>query len=342
MLAGLLFLGVIAASAMPDLMEILRGSADDTDDDPDNGADGDEESMLDHATPPDDDPEQQPDDGIDLFADPRPGVTLVEAFNPGVDTLTVTIPDSAQDFSLTTDDETNTSSLGFVTDDGAVEIRFDGLDAVPVDDIYLRVSDASSPTQDADIALSSVMEGIETPEDLAPIVLQPEDPEAGEEPAPPADTDAPALSPEDPEQDEGPAPPAPFPGPVLNPVMDDVAPEPDALRNGRQPANDPGDTAGLPDGETDAPSDSDIHWLYPSDTGPDFAAVADFRPGEDILHISLDPSQSSEQGTLDISTSDDGRDGVVRIDGATVAILLGMPDIGPGDIIVDHRTDIFA
>ena len=86
---------------------------------------------------------------------------------------------------------------------------------------------------------------------------------------------------------------------------------------------------------------SDLFWLYSDASSADVADITDFVPGEDFLRISLNPQLGPGPGTLAVETSDDGADGVVRIDGVTVAILRGAPDATQHDIYVETRPDVF-
>jgi len=244
MLAGLIFLGVLAAASFPDLME--GAQTDETDhpedaepsietDDPTMPEDGPHEAVTaapENGPAGDDVSQETPEDltgdeeltGEDLFVDPEPGLVLVGSFEPGVDTLTVAVPDDAQEFTAHDSDGDSAAYLRFDTAMGTVEIRFQGLSVVPVDDLFLRVSDASSPTLDADIPLSALMDT--DADEVEGPVLTPVDPEFPDDvPAPGADD--PVLTPADPTlPDDPPAPGADDPT-VLTPVLDDVAPTPE-------------------------------------------------------------------------------------------------------------------
>ncbi len=250
MLAGLIFLGVLAAASFPDLMEGAQTDETDQPEDaepsietddptmpedspheavtaaPENGLAG---SDVSQETPEDLTGEEEPTGeeeltGEDLFVDPEPGLVLVESFKPGVDTLTVAVPDDAQEFTAHDSDGDSAAYLRFDTATGTVEIHFQGLSVVPVDDLFLRVSDASSPTLDADIPLSALMDT--DADEVEGPVLTPVDPELPDDvPAP--GPDDPVLSPADPTlPDDSPAPGADDPT-VLTPVLDDVAPTPE-------------------------------------------------------------------------------------------------------------------
>ncbi|TYB89163.1 hypothetical protein [Oceaniovalibus sp. ACAM 378] len=250
MLAGLIFLGVLAAASFPDLMEGAQTDETDHPEDAEPSLEADDPTMPEDSphgavtAAPENGPaggdvsQETPEvltgeedltgeeelTGEDLFVDPEPGLVLVESFKPGVDTLTVAVPDDAQEFTAHDSDGDSAAYLRFDTAMGTVEIRFQGLSVVPVDDLFLRVSDASSPTLDADIPLSALMDT--DADEVEGPVLTPVDPEFPDDvPAP--GPDDPVLSPADPTlPDDPPAPGADDPT-VLTPVLDDVAPTPE-------------------------------------------------------------------------------------------------------------------
>jgi hypothetical protein len=374
MLAGLLFLGVIAASAMPDIMASLRGSAAD-DDGPEDAAPDETgiegqialgDLLGDHSEVGQEDPAGS-GEGIDLFADSIPGITQVSAFQPGSDTLTIAVPDSAGGFAVSSDAEGEFASLTYEIADGVVEVRFTGLGDVPVDDIFLRVTDVSSPSGDADIALGVVLQPDFGEGEGDPLVLLPENPEEPDAPNPgPGGGDDLALSPVDPEEPDIVGDETLVTGPVLLPVMDDIAPEPGVAESGLSvlgpeddgsagpvdPAVSDGPEVAVlfPEGEEGAAETqgadgiSDVFWLYPP-VGSDaieVAEVSNFTPGEDILRISLDGGAGTGAGLVSVTGSDDGLDGLVQIDGVTVAILRGAPGVSMGDIYVETRPELFA
>ena len=223
MLAGLIFLGMLAAVSFPDMMDLARSDTDDT------GADesADESAAQDDIVEaPEPEPEFVPEenefdpaDGEDLFVDPQPGTTVVEAFNPSVDTLTISVPDEAQEFAASEIDDEQPATLTYETAEGVIEVRFPGLQTVPINDIYLRVSDAASPTLDADIALTQLME------DDSPEVLEPFDPDLPNLPsAPPGQQGDPGIAPVDPTVPDVPVTPLDQDAPVLSPVEDEAVP----------------------------------------------------------------------------------------------------------------------
>ncbi|WP_108484391.1 calcium-binding protein [Oceaniglobus ichthyenteri] len=223
MLAGLLFLGVLAAVSFPDMMELTRGGGDENTngDAPDGDLPQDEE--IDDQSPlslPDPEPTVEPSsqetaEGADLLLDPGPGQTMIDSFDPGSDSLTIAIPDEAQEFAVRDTVDGQPAMLSFETDEGAVEILFPELDSVPVNDIFLRISDEDSPTLDVDIGLAQLM-------DLDSPVILPDDPTLPDAPAPPVEDGGPVILPDDPTLPDLPAPPTEDGGAVLLPVEDDA------------------------------------------------------------------------------------------------------------------------
>ncbi len=81
--------------------------------------------------------------------------------------------------------------------------------------------------------------------------------------------------------------------------------------------------------------DSEGHgvWLdLTSDAGIGHAEIAGFRPGEDMLRITLPPRDDGTAPELTVGRSEDGQDGMVFIDGDLVAILIGAADLSASDV----------
>ncbi|NCO21502.1 MAG: calcium-binding protein [Rhodobacterales bacterium] len=289
MLAGFLFLGILAASSLPDMMDLWRA---------DTGDDGSDAESPDEAEPeqevaeilsgPEPEPElsaaapaseaRDPAEGEDMFVDPEPGETAVEAFNPGVDSLTIVLPDEAQEFSAHDATDDQAAYLGYETAEGSVQIAFPGLDTVPVSDIFLRVYDAASPTLDADIALSQLIDDDVYDEDDTGGAL--------------------TLIPVDPTLPDDPALPPQGEGTVLTPVTDDpLSEEAEALaelflRDGASPVGLTGgasDIERLSDGAdtltlSDAgdPGNMRLDEAAPVLSG-NAVAVVDLAAGDDVL-----------------------------------------------------------
>ncbi|WP_102109039.1 calcium-binding protein [Oceaniglobus roseus] len=285
MLAGLFFLGVIAATAMPDVVGLLRGSADagpDEDGPQDDGGEGDragsdggslldlmhgvEGAAADAEADPDAgdgaDADSGDDGGVDLFAEPQPGsVTTVEAFRPGADTLTLRVPEGATGFGLHEAAPGESPGFGYTLDGQAVSVRFEGLDTVPVGDVFLRMPDTDAPGHDSDVALGQLLPPPAAEADDGSAAggdaLQPVDPELPDLPPEPTSAADPVLDPVDPELPDDPPPPvhdpvhdpAPDPVVVLDPVdpelPDTPAPPPDGATGVLDPVDD---TQEIPEG----------------------------------------------------------------------------------------------
>ncbi len=88
---------------------------------------------------------------------------------------------------------------------------------------------------------------------------------------------------------------------------------------------------------------NDTFWLYfDSASGVGFAEITDFSSGEDFLRVSLNPDITSGTPEVSVTPSEDGLDGVVRVNGEVVAMLRGAPDATAGDIYVDVPENIFG
>jgi hypothetical protein len=80
-------------------------------------------------------------------------------------------------------------------------------------------------------------------------------------------------------------------------------------------------------------------WIWPWGHGrrASIARVAGFLPGRDVLHIDLDPRRF--RGPLLVRTrpSDNRRDGLVMVNGATIAVVVGVPNLSDRDLRVNTR-----
>lgn len=117
----------------------------------------------------------------------------------------------------------------------------------------------------------------------------------------------------------------PDPGSVLSPVIEDDSPTP----------SDGGE------GEILLPiveNDSDLavsRQASEQDIGQGFASIDDFQVGQDVLHVALDAVEDGVPGNADVRPSDNGRDGLVFVDGHLVAVLRDAPDVMARDIFVE-------
>lgn len=88
---------------------------------------------------------------------------------------------------------------------------------------------------------------------------------------------------------------------------------------------------------------SDTFWVYfDSASGSGAADVGDFTVGEDFLRISLNPDLDNGDMALTVEPSQDGHDGVVQVNGETVAILRGAPEATTDDVLVETTENIFS
>ncbi|MDA5092733.1 calcium-binding protein [Aliiroseovarius sp. KMU-50] len=85
-----------------------------------------------------------------------------------------------------------------------------------------------------------------------------------------------------------------------------------------------------------------FHMYFDHDTGEGHANVTDFVSGEDFLRVTLNPDTDPGAIDLDVSTSANGEDAVVTVDGEVVAVLQGAPNATLTDIRVEIMTEAFA
>lgn len=86
----------------------------------------------------------------------------------------------------------------------------------------------------------------------------------------------------------------------------------------------------------------DTFWVYSEDGAASAAEVNDFQTGQDFLRITLDPEIDHGDITLDVAPSDDGEDGIVTVNGETIAILRGAPDASDADVRVEVTDNIYG
>ncbi len=88
---------------------------------------------------------------------------------------------------------------------------------------------------------------------------------------------------------------------------------------------------------------NDTFWLYhDAASGAGQAEITDFSTGQDFLRISLNPDVTSGTPNVSVDPSEDGQDGVVRINGEVIAILRGAPGATQADVYVDVPQNIFS
>jgi Ca2+-binding RTX toxin-like protein len=88
---------------------------------------------------------------------------------------------------------------------------------------------------------------------------------------------------------------------------------------------------------------ADVFWVYFDGASGDGAAqITDFAIGEDFLRVTLNPLVDHGDMNLEVGPSDNGIDGVVRVNGETVAILQGTPGASAADVYVEVVDNIFV
>ncbi len=79
-------------------------------------------------------------------------------------------------------------------------------------------------------------------------------------------------------------------------------------------------------------------WLWPWGGGrPSVAQVPGFLPGRDVLHIDLDPRRFRGPILVRTKPSDNRRDGLVLVNGATLVVVPGVPTLSDRDLRVNVR-----
>lgn len=170
MLVGLLLAGAVTALSLPDLIARLDFYRSDGSDDDETAIDEStaDAGMIgptppaveeaDTADSPDDDGAQIADDER-IVASPPTGLHIVEDFIPGLDQMTLNLPEGTDGFALGSGIDANGNHqpvLSYTLDDGAVELMFNDLDAVPVGDIQIQFDGSRADTGVA-VALSDLL-----------------------------------------------------------------------------------------------------------------------------------------------------------------------------------------
>ena len=228
MWTGVMLLGFLAMLGLPvmtgdgDEDSAAGGDADDSGD----GSAGDTGLPSPDGSGPGDDPADDPADdpgaedggdddaaaGETYQAGPAPGVSTIAGFQPGSDTLALSISADVSEITLYDASEDQPASIVCVAGEDVTEVVFDGLDEVPVADIWVQIDGVGEP-----VALAGVLDAAEAaepalvPDDggdpTAPDAggggeagLPPDDPEAPTVPVDGGDGDGgTALPPDDPE-----------------------------------------------------------------------------------------------------------------------------------------------
>ncbi len=88
---------------------------------------------------------------------------------------------------------------------------------------------------------------------------------------------------------------------------------------------------------------NDTFWVYfDTGSGSGAADISDFTSGEDFLRITLNPDIVKSDPVISVGPSEDGQDGLVTVNGETVAILRGAPGATEADIYVEVVDNVFG
>ncbi len=83
-------------------------------------------------------------------------------------------------------------------------------------------------------------------------------------------------------------------------------------------------------------SDSDTIWInFNDDAGLGYSEIEDFQPGQDVLHVLIEPGVVIGALDVDLLQSENGLDTMVYVEQQLVAILKGAADATLGDVIVE-------
>lgn len=291
MLAALLFAGLATAALVP----IVMSGAED--DDIDIDLPGDESDDLLETS--------NDSDGAIYDIPAVASETVLSSFDAGTDRLTLNADDWDTEFFVEPLEEGGIA-LQFEVSDGLVSIHFPELDELPLSaiDIAVQAGDGGEPSS---LSLVEVFAAQGDDEggvgDAQPDPQSPTDPDAPED----SDHDGPidvVLPPIDPDALDAPPGTPVEDSEILDPVQD---PEPLASLSF--------------DGSV-------VGHLYPGTDGAPMEPVAvnGFEP-RDILVVELDPDAWAGPQTVTGTTSEDGADGVVMVDGIAVALLVGVPTV---------------
>lgn len=301
MLTGFLLMGLMAAVVTP----IMMGDNDDgavVDEVPDAETD----TMTEDTNRTEDEDAMQTEP-MTYEMTAMSGEQLLEGFRPGTDRITIQLDSWELDLAEEIGGA-NGPALHFgPAGDDATVLRFPGLDAIPSADIHLVVTEPGMEPVSITLAEAGTSGAGDTD------VLDPVDPDA-----PDVDTgpglSGDAVSPTDPDAIDAPPTDAVGDDP-LEPVLDDEI-LPQSLEAGGQ-----------------------IVYLASPSWGEasDPMIAEDFTPGEDVIYITVDVVPGSEPPVLEVEPSEDGNDGLVRVNGQAVAILRGAPEATTDDVVLVTR-----
>lgn len=305
MLYALLLLGLLPAAFMFD------SDRDDDDADPPEPAPQPQGAAVPAGDDPwDGEPDAPPPMVLEVPQDaPDSDVT---GFRPGTDRLILHLGAEETVVRAETDDEGNACLL---LDAGAQDclITFVGLPELPLTDIDVALTDPTTGETTA-FALAEVIAPPAGPGEEVPL-----EPEPGDRPDTPAgagDEDV-SLEPE----------PGDRPDYPTGPGDEDVPLEPE-----------PGDVGDVlsPEADLPVPGPTGADGPYRAYGAPEDspAEVIAFAPGEDLLHITLDPALHDVLPVVAVHPAANGADGEVTIDGRLVAVLRGGAGATPADLQV--------
>ncbi len=298
MLAGLFFAGLMAALITPMMIDA------DTEEDED-------------VMEPEIDDASRDVGNIDAGMEAEPvfhefdhesGEHVLDGFRPGVDRLSVTLDSWELDLTEVTGGD-HGPALHFGSFNDSTILMFPGLAAIPSADIDLVIAEP-----DAEPVTITLAEASEAISGIGDDVLQPIDPET-----PDAELGAGLeLDPIVPTAPDTPDDTAiePVLGTPLQPVLDDdPVPEPTAAEGA----------------QTVFLASPDWH------EGTDASVFQDFDPKEHILSIEVDVVPGSKPPVIGVAPSANGADGVIKVNGQTVAVLPGAAGVTENDVLVKIR-----
>ena len=81
-----------------------------------------------------------------------------------------------------------------------------------------------------------------------------------------------------------------------------------------------------------------VHWVWPWGSGrPTAVRIPGFLRGRDVLHIDLDPAAFRGPLIVRVRPSQDLRDGLVTVNGLTLAVVAGVPGLRDTDLRVNRK-----
>ncbi|SEN03341.1 hypothetical protein [Palleronia pelagia] len=320
MLAALVLAGLAGAMALPDVLSVVKARGDDDASDdqsspendvvqaPEGGGD-----LLDYVAPRLSAPVGQDPARVGvattLHVDVGSGTHLVENLVPGIDSVTLSLPDDVSALVLSPATEDADATLSWQQDGGTIALTFQGFETVPVDSVSVAFEGQAGAVSLSDLLAAQAEE--------AAIVTAPDTP-SGSADAPAGDT--PPVAPEDPETPATPPDPVDDPGQVVAPEDPEAPSRPD-------PGCDDYGVVLSPDEDPEDYLDSGPDDLPPSAS---VLRVSDFTPGDDLLRIETDAA-----GPLSLRPAPDGDGTMVFVGDSWVATVAGPQDgLSIDDIVI--------